>query len=253
MAIKFSRDSVVTWIAALILVGGGAYWYWSTPSEEARHREQECRNWGYTDAESLARCRASEREATAVIEPKFRQAAMRAVSTFNKQVAGLATNKTVAQEADYTPASIRDVSKALGGIAAIILPKGHFPLEGRRFKVLGRIITETPDPSDSSGDTDSDNDPPAWQPRTYQLWGPFPKAKNAMPDTVQLDIESLNRSERQFIQNHCEMVSLTECNAVIWGHAGRISEGDNSGIQYRGLVVDQVEIQAIDVKSYKVP
>ena len=247
------RSDVATWIAVALLVGGAGYWYWSTPSEEARHREQECRNWGYTDAESLARCRASEREASAVIEPKFRQAAMRAVSTFNKQVAALATNMTVAKEADYTLTSIRDVSRALGGMVAFIFPKDHFPLEGRRFKLAGRIITETPDPSDSSGDTDSDSDPPAWQPRTYELWGPFPKGKGVMADTVRLDIESLNRSERQFIQDHCEMVSLTECNAVVWGHAGRISEGDNSGIQYRGIVVDQVEFQAIDVKTYKVP
>ena len=77
------------------------------------------------------------------------------------------------------------------------------------------------------------------------------KAKNAIPASIDLDIESLNRDERQLIQSHCEIVSFTECRVVVLGHIGRISERGDAYIEYRGIVVDQVDIRPIDPKTYR--
>lgn len=250
---KFDSEKLVRWALIAAVIGGGAYWYWSTPSDEARQRERECKNWGYSDSENLARCRDSQKEADAVIAPKLKQTALREVTGFNNQIAALAGNRTDVPESDYAPANIHDISKALGGIVPIMSGSGHVALEGRRFKLTGRIITETPDPNDDGRSGDDDSSDKTWQPQTYQLWGAMPKAKDVMPDIVTLDIESLNRAERQLIQKHCEMVSLTECHAIVWGHVGRVGQEDNSPLQYGGVIVDQVEIQPIDVKSYRVP
>jgi hypothetical protein len=247
-----SYERVVRWALIAAVLSGGAYWYWSTPSDEAHQRERECKNWGYADSKSLARCRDSQKEASAVIAPKFRQAALKEVSEFNTHIAALAASGTVASDSDYPLANIHDVSKALGGMIPLMLGKGRVALEGKRFKISGRIITETPDPNDDGGSSDDDRSEKSWQPQFYQLWGTLSKAKDVTPDTVNLDIESLNRGERRFIQKHCEMASLTECNATIWGHVGRISQNDNSLLQYGGVIVDQVEIQPINVGKYRV-
>lgn len=250
--VQLDSDRIVRWALITAVIGGGLYWYWSTPSDEARQRERECKSWGYSDSDSLTRCRDSQKEADAVIAPKFRQTALKEIAEFNSQITALSSNRTAASESKYAPGNIHDVSKALGWIVPITLGNGHVALEGERFKLTGRIITETPDPNEDSGGDDDSSDR-TWQPQTHQIWGAMPKAKDAMPDTVSIDIESLNRDERQFIEKHCEIISLTECNGTIWGHVGRISQADNSPLQYSGVIVDQVEIKPIDVRTYRVP
>lgn len=248
---SFWRTDAIYWVAVSALVASGGYWYWSSPSGDAKRREQVCKDWGFTDEGSLARCRESQEESDIIIGPKVRQAALKAVSAFDQQLGALTINKTIAKTENYKSANIGDISKTLGGIAPILLTNTHFPLEGARLKLVGRLITNTPDPNDEES-AERDN-APAWQPQTYQLWSGFSKAKNVMPIMIDLDIESLNRDERQFIRTHCEIVSLTQCNAIVWGHVGRISENENSGFQYRGIVVEQIDIRPIDPINYKLP
>ena len=117
------------------------------------------------------------------------------------------------------------------------------PLEGQKYKLAGRIITNTPDPSDS------ENEYKTWEPQTFDLWAPMPKAKNVMADIVKLDIDSLNRDERAFIKDRCGIISYVRCDAVIFGHVGTVQEERDIGLRYRGMIVDEVIINPIDAKS----
>jgi len=74
-----------------------------------------------------------------------------------------------------------------------------------------------------------------------------------MPTTINLDIESLNRHERQFIIDHCcplwaaEPVStlaavISPCRATVWGHFDEIVGRRAGEIRYVGIVADQVDI-----------
>jgi len=74
-----------------------------------------------------------------------------------------------------------------------------------------------------------------------------------MSAVIDIDIESLNRDERAFIQDHCEMISFTRCDAVIFGHVGRVSEQSDSELSYTGIVVDEIVIQPINPKTYRWP
>jgi hypothetical protein len=63
-----------------------------------------------------------------------------------------------------------------------------------------------------------------------------------MPTTVNLDIESLNRYERQFIVDHCQPLWATPCRATVFGHFDEIVGRRSEALSYVGIVADQVDI-----------
>ena len=209
-----------------------------------------CKKWGYSDEQSLERCRKSEQHAEEVVSPKVAQAMLRAINSFKKQLGEIRAHKTIAESADYRPASINDIARATGGAFPSISADANFPLKGQHFKIIGRIVTNIPSPEDKDSGS---SDEPQWKPRTYQLVGEMPKEQKAEIPIINLDIESLNRDERQFIQDHCEMLSFTACNAEIFGRVDHTSQKDGTDLDYRGIVVEQADIQPIDMKTYKLP
>lgn len=226
---------------SILIIGGLAYWFTRGPSQEEAQRQSICKNWGYEDPQSLARCARSQADVDAVIAPKFHQAKMKAISSFDEALNKASQNRTVVSEADYKQAHIAEIEKAIGG--------PNFPsrsseaLEGQKFKLAGRIITQTPDQSDPA------DAPREWEPQSFQLWGPVPKGDNTMPNILSLDIESLNRDERKFIQDHCDIVSFAKCSAVVFGHVGTVKDENVLGLHYRGLIADEVMISPVDEKT----
>ena len=101
------------------------------------------------------------------------------------------------------------------------------------------IVTHTPDLSDNVGQT-------TWEPHYFTIESEAHPA-NALPDAVNLDIESLNRFERQFIINHCGgLFSMTPCHATVLGHVDEIVGRRSLAFSYMGIVADQVDIEALD-------
>jgi len=225
-------------VFSILLAGGLLYWFTSGPSQEERQRESVCKNWGYEDEKSLARCRKSQSDVDAVIAPNFRRARLKSIGDFNRELSGWSQNRTTTNEADYAPAELKEIAMAVGGVFGSSR-KNETALEGQKFKIAGRIVTQTPDQSDHGPFK-------TWEPQSYELWGPMPKAKNVMPEIVRLDIESLNRDGRQFIQNHCEIVGFTRCDAVIYGHVGTVTEEKVLHIRYRGIIADEIQISPLN-------
>jgi hypothetical protein len=165
------------------------------------------------------------------------------------------TGKT--NEADYPSLSIEDASKAAGGIQDMVFGPVNrltFPAKGRFAKVVGLIVSHEPDPQDEP-------DQRTWQPRYFTLesemgWQRVASEKGGnpvMPTTINLDIESLNRHDRQFIIDHCrplwaaEPVSMlasviSPCRGTVWGHFDEIVGRQAAEIRYVGIVADQVDI-----------
>jgi hypothetical protein len=248
MATSLSKPSRSQWkqlifpsAVSLLIFGGIVYLFSTHKSDEELQRESVCKNWGYDDDQSLAKCRQSQAGVDAVIAPKFQRAKLKTITDFDQELASSAQNRIMANEVDYKTAGIGEIAKAVGGSMGFG-GKNDAGLEGQKFKLTGRIVTETPDQSDPDPDR-------TWEPQSYELWGSIPKAKNVMPDIVRLDIESLNRDERKFVQDHCEMVSFTRCDAVVLGHVGTVSEDKDIHLRYRGIIADEVVISPINVKD----
>jgi hypothetical protein len=248
MAVSQFRASRSQWkhliypsAVSLLIFGGIVYLFSTHKSDDELQRESVCKNWGFDDDQSLAKCRQSQAGVDAVIAPKFQRAKLREITNFNQELANSAQHRAATNESDYKSASIGEIAKAVGG-AIGFSGKNDTALEGQKFKLVGRILTETPDQSDPDQDR-------TWEPQSFEIWGPMPKAKSAMPDIVRLDIESLNRDERKLIQDHCEMVSFARCDAVIFGHVGTVSEDKDIHLRYRGIIADEVLINPINVKE----
>lgn len=242
-----SRKTKTAKIALFVLlVAGAGYWYFTKPSEEALNREKICKHWDYTDDASLNRCRNSDADMNAVITPRYNAAMRKQINDFNLSLAAISKNQTSTDVSGYEHADIAAVSKAIGSIMPIWKKPRDEPLLGKRLVVEGQIVTDTPQPEDEEGGEAS----PKWKPRTYSLWGVMPKGKNAMLPMLKIDIESLNRDERKFIQSNCEIVSFVKCKAVVYGHVGRIEDESDSVIQYEGIVLDQVDIKPDALDSY---
>jgi hypothetical protein len=66
-----------------------------------------------------------------------------------------------------------------------------------------------------------------------------------MPTGINLDIESLNRHERQFIVDHCHPVWATPYRAAVFGHFDEIVGRRSARLSYVGIVADQVDIEPL--------
>jgi hypothetical protein len=102
----------------------------------------------------------------------------------------------------------------------------------------------TPDP-------EGDPDQRIWEPRYFSLETEMvlrsttanEKGQNpVMPTTINLDIESLNRHERQFIIDHRRPLWVTPCRASVLGHFNQIVSRHSDWTSYVGIVADQVDI-----------
>lgn len=227
------------------------------PDPKATEREHSCKAWGVTDKAVLARCRESDEQQRAATAPLEHAAAQREIDRFNKDLSALAAGKTKANEADYPSLSIEDASKAAGGTLGMVsgpVNSMTFPAKGRSAKVVGLIVSHEPDPQD-------DPDQRTWEPRYFTLesetgWQRAATEKGGnpvMPTTINLDIESLNRHERQFIIDRCrplwaaEPVStltavISPCRATVRGHFDEIVGRREGEIRYVGIVADQADI-----------
>ncbi len=227
-------------------------WLLNKPDPQEMQRQEACRSWGITDAGVLAKCRQSRELEAAAIEPFKRSAVEREIAEFNQDLSALASGKTHATETDYPTWSIEEVEKVVGGALGLIIdPKDSatFSAKGRPAKVFGIIVTNEPDPEDNP-------DERAWKPRYFTLETVAPPPSEIarriaaneefMPETVNLDIESLNRHERQFIIDHCHSLSVTPCRATVLGHIDEIVGLRDLFHTTAGIVADQVDIQPLE-------
>jgi hypothetical protein len=220
------------------------------PDPKATERERSCKAWGITDKAVLAGCRESPEQERAAIEPFKRSAAEREIAWFNQDLSALGSGKTRAS-GDYPRWSIEDAFEAAGGMLGLVIgpPDGTtFPAKGRPAKVVGVIVTHEPDPDDSPDERTS-------EPRYFTLETEMLPRSATLDDqaikqlaerpVVNLDIESLNRRERQFIVDHCHPVWATPCRATVLGHLDEIVGRRSAGVSYIGIVADQVDIEPL--------
>ncbi len=224
----------IVWIVAIGLAIGVAAWLATKPNEEALQRRQECTDWGIRDQTILQRCLDSEQAKRAAIAPAVQRLTDNLSTKYNDQIARLAIGKTVAPISDYPEGDFTRLDKTR--FYASPSSKGHapdtsrLPLEGQRFRLAGVIVTEAPDSADDH--------------KYYELWSDFPKKQGGkLPVVVPLDIESLNRNERQFIKTFCDtdLWPSPTCRAVIYGHIGTIADQGIADVIVRGLVADEVD------------
>ena len=233
--------TAIRWGIGIFVLIGLAGWFLDTPDPHALQRERSCRFWGITDQSVLARCRSSSELESAAIEPFKRSAIEREIAEFNQDLAVVASGKTHALAVDdYPIGSIDEVAKDAGGILGLVISTdpAMFPSKGRRVKLSGVIITHEPDPDDSPDERISG-------PRYFTLDGETHRP-DTMPETVNLDIESLNRYERQFIVDHCHFLSVTPCRATVLAHIDEIVGRRSMGFTYIGIVADQIDIEPLD-------
>jgi hypothetical protein len=175
----------------------------------------------------LAKCRQSAEQETAATEPFRRSAAEREIAWFNQELSTLASGKTRAN-GEYPSRSIEDAYKAEGSILGFIFDPvdgATFPAKGLPAKVAGVIVTHEPDPDDSPDERTSE--PQYFTLETEMLAPSATAARQAVnelpiPTTINLDIESLNRHERQFIIDHCHLLWATPCRVTVIGHFDEI-------------------------------
>jgi hypothetical protein len=242
-------SGAIRWMAiAFLLVAGLAAWLSARPDPKAGERERSCKAWGITDQAVLSKCRVSVDEEHAAIEPFKRAAAEREIDWFNRDLQALRSGKTRADEGSYPSLSIDGAYEAAGGMLGFIigpLDGTTFPAKGRHAKIVGVIITNEPD----------QNERPS-EPRYFTLETEILPSgvtaahqgadKVTMSTTINLDIDSLTRYERQFIVDHCHHLWATPCRATIFGHFDEIVGRRSELVRYVGIVADQVDIEPLN-------
>jgi hypothetical protein len=242
---------IARWVAAILLLAGLAVWFGMRPDPHAGERERSCKTWGISDEALLARCRESPEQERAAIGPFAHSAAEREIAWFNQGLSALAAGKTRAN-GNYPSRSLKEVFEAAGGVLGVIigpLDGATFPAKGLPAKVFGVIVANEPDPDDSPDERISEA-------RYFTLETEMPPPSATLDDqaikelaerpVLHLDIESLNRHERQFIIDHCHPVWTTPCRATVLGHADEIAGRRSAGFTHVGIVADQVDIEPLN-------
>ncbi len=249
---RFGWPKAIRWGIGVFALLGLATWFLAKPDPQATQRQQICQSWGITDAEVLVKCRQSREQVSAAIEPFKRSAVEREIVEFNQDLSALASGKTHANDTNYPSRSIEEVEKVAGGMLGFIIrPKtdATIPAKDEPAKLFGIIVAHEPDPDDYP-------DERTWKPRYFTLETETPPSSAtvahqsgkevSMPTMVNLDIESLNRYERQFIVDHCYSLSVTPCRATVLGHIDEIVGRSSAWATYLGVVADQVDIVPLD-------
>ena len=256
------------WGIGIFALVGLATWFLNKPDPEATQRQQICQSWGITDAEVLAKCRHSREDESAATEPFRRSAVEREIAEFNQDLSALSLWKTHANDTDYPSRSIEEVYEVAGGLLGFIIgpiDSATFPAKGRPAILFGLVVTNEPDPDDSPDGRKSE---PRYFTLETEMRPPSAAAtheaanelsrrarrstqmcRNCPRLQINLDIESLNRHERQFIIDHCHFVSATPCRATVLGHLDEIV-GRRDALSrwrtYTGIVADQVDIEPLN-------
>lgn len=217
---------------AIVATGVGA-WFGSRTNPQVSQRQQNCRAWGIADPQVLSRCRESDELEIATIAPLRRRSVEREIAEFNRELITLNHEKTITAKTDYLRWTVEQVAKSANGDRGLGMTlDANFPSKGLPIKVVGLVITHQ------------------YHPRYYTLNAgstPTPSQKRdaAMPWSVNLDVESVNPQERQFIIDNCFQLSVTPCRATVLGHLGEIAGRSEGVIKYVGIIADQIDIQPL--------
>jgi hypothetical protein len=229
---------LLPWLVAGCIAAAVIIWVANSPSEESRQRQQNCKSWGITDEIALQRCAKSEQAERVAIAPAEHRYIIRLVATFNRNLSRLASLKTTAPTSLYKNVKFSLVQKICFEAYTHRTGLSRWASENERFVLTGFIVTQTPDPRDS----------PEWQPRTYELWPGFNWNAKSLVTPIELDIETLGRDEREFIEHFCNMLPYSRCSATIYGRVGTVSQQTDTGLALRGIVADQIDIKPLDPK-----
>ncbi len=232
-----SRSTAIIWVIGVLALVALGTWFLTTPDPKATEREAACRTWGIVDAATLAACRESPDKQAAAVAPLKLAALDREIDAFNQDLTALARRGTTrVDETAYVPISIREAAElSRGGMLSFVsqAEADNLPANGRRVNLTGVIDMHTPEPGDGGE-------------RYFTLDGEA-RAKGELPDSVNLDIESLNRHERQFILDDCgDLFSTTPCRATVLGHVGEIVGRRSFAFTHTGIVADAVKIEPLN-------
>jgi hypothetical protein len=245
-----SRAAAVRWGIAIVALLALAGWYLDQPDSAAVQRQQTCERWGVTDTNLLAKCRQGPDQQNVILQPLMHQFVDQQIKEFNQDLVALEKDKTRTDVRDYSSESIEDVAKVTGGnLLGLIMPNDTtaFRAKGQRVKFSGVIVTHEPDP-----------DNPPIEPRYFTVQSEFhiqnaapstAKTDVTMPTIVNLDIESLNRYERQFMIDHCADQITTPCKAAVFGRIDEIVGRRSGGLRYIGVLADQIDIEALNTDT----
>jgi len=230
------RANTIRWTIGILGLVGLVAWLLAEPDPAAMQRQQVCQAWGITDRGELTKCLQSAELEANIIEPLTRAAIEREITEFNQGLAALTPGKTRTTDADYENRSLEAVARMAGGSLGFIMSNDAttFQSKGQRVKSNGVIVTNEPDPDNS-------------EPRYFTLEAET-HLQDTMPTAVNLDIESLNRYERQFVVDHCYTLSVTPCRATVLGKLDKIVGRGSADLAYVGIVTDQINIEVLDPK-----
>jgi hypothetical protein len=236
MSRRLWRPNAIRWALGISVLAVSATWLLSTArlGPEETERQKACEFWGITYPNVLAKCRQSAEQEFAAIAPLKRSAIEREIAEFNRQLSS--SRKTQAKETSYPNWNMEEAAKMTGSLVGFIvgpIDRATFPAKGWSARLVGIVVTHDPDSEDGV-------------PRYFTLEPVMPQDfsqmgiddKNirewAMRPTLNLDIESLNRHERQFIIDRCHFQSATPCRATVLGHIDEIVGRGDGWITYTG-------------------
>ncbi len=183
--------------------------------EEAKQREKSCRVWGITDSDEIKKCRESAKIAEALISPRRQAFVATELENAKNKLASINLGKTLVGHVDeYAPIKLEELESKLP-FFWLADAKDFEILRDRKIRV-GGVITVNEEKTE------------------YRL-------SNLSGVGVRLDIEGLNRFERAFIKENCDLVPL-QCHAELFARVGNLADKITPLIE-PGLVVDQVDLE----------
>lgn len=218
--------------AAFVLTGCG-----EDPHEKL---VKQCKRIGLTKEPYLSACARGEEAFSAALNYLTNAEFNLALSElkkkqnlyFDKSVYRQANLKELIQKYGFSPfSSVNDDSRLKQAV-------------GMNFKVSGQLSYYDHQDGEYRG------------PRTYDLLEFEGEGENTIEWEVLLDIESLNRYERLFINQFCDRPWILECEGTMYGRVGEIeSERINYSFGPIGLILEHVEFESmrVPVPPWKMP
>jgi hypothetical protein len=215
--------TITTAVITAAIIGGAYYGVWGNP---ATVPESECRSWRSATAEDLASCRESNAARDEVIRRLTADGLRMFADRFNQRLEKLAANpKSRVDAKAYELVTAEWIGKQFD-VTEFIGHQDADPLAGRQLAIPGRIEAS---PAEEKGD-----------PEMSCYLGDADEGGAFV--FVPLNIEDLNRYERECIKTACE-ANLPGCIGTVYGTVR--STTSDFGFFRTSFVLQQVDIERV--------